>query len=59
MSRLVAARERMGIMGEFVGYLWRQKLWWMIPMFGVVAVFGLLMVAAQSSAIAPFIYTLF
>ena len=31
----------------------------MIPMVVVLVVFGLLLVFAQSSALAPFIYTLF
>lgn len=59
MSKFTGATQRMGIMGEFFGFLWRQKLWWMIPMFAVIFIFGLLLVFGQSSAIAPFIYTLF
>jgi hypothetical protein len=59
MSKMTAVMQRAGIMGEFFGFLWRQKLWWMIPMFAVVFVFGLLLVLGQSSALAPFIYTLF
>jgi hypothetical protein len=59
MSKLQRATERVGIMGEFMGFLWRQKLWWMMPMFFVIFLFGLLLVLAQGSALAPFIYTLF
>ena len=59
MSKLAGVTQRAGIMGEFFGFLWRQKLWWMIPMFGVIFIFGLLLVLGQSSALAPFIYTLF
>lgn len=59
MSRMTEVTQRVGIMGEFFGFLWRQKLWWMIPMFGVIFVFGLLLVLGQNSALAPFIYTLF
>jgi hypothetical protein len=39
--------------------LWHQKLWWMIPMFIVFFGTGLLLVFAQGSAQAPFIYALF
>ena len=53
------ASERLGIIGEFFAYLWRQKLWWMMPMFAVVFLFGLLLILGQGSALAPFIYTLF
>jgi hypothetical protein len=59
MSKMAEASERLGIIGEFFGFLWRQKLWWMMPMFLVIFVFGILLVLGQNSAIAPFIYTLF
>lgn len=59
MGKIARATERLGIMGEFFGFLWRQKLWWMMPMFVVIFLFGILLVLGQSSALAPFIYTLF
>jgi hypothetical protein len=36
-----------------------NKKWWLGPMVIVLAALGLLLVVAQSSALAPFIYTLF
>jgi Family of unknown function (DUF5989) len=54
----VAAR-RFGIAGELFSFLWGNKRWWMVPMFVVLFLFGVLLIVAQSSAIAPFIYTLF
>jgi len=59
MSKLEQAAHRLSIMGEFFEFLWRQKLWWMMPMFVVIFLFGLLLILGQSSALAPFIYTLF
>jgi hypothetical protein len=59
MSWITRATDRAGIFGEFLAFLWERKLWWMIPMVVVIAMFGLLIVFAQSSALAPFIYTLF
>ena len=56
---LRAAGRRVSIMGELLGFLWARKFWWLIPMVSVLLVFGLLLVFTQSSAIAPFIYTLF
>jgi len=50
---------KISIMGEFLRFLWERKLWWMIPMFLVFFALGLLLVLAQGSALAPFIYTLF
>lgn len=52
-------RHRFGIAGELMHFLWQRKLWWLIPMVFVLLVFGGLMVTAQSSALGPFIYTLF
>ena len=52
-------RERFGIAGELMSFLWQRKLWWLIPMVFVLLLFGGLMVTAQSSALGPFIYTLF
>ncbi len=51
--------SRLSIVGELFTFLWEQKLWWMIPMVTVFVLFGLLLVATQGSALAPFIYTLF
>ena len=49
----------MGILGELFGFLWQRKRWWMIPMVVVLVLFALLLVFAQGSVVAPFIYTLF
>jgi len=54
-----AAGRRFSIAGELLTFLWGNKRWWMVPMVAVLLVFGVLMALAQSSAIAPFIYTLF
>ena len=60
MSKAIrAAGRRVGIMSELLGFLWERKLWWMIPMVSVLLLLGIIIVFAQSSAIAPFIYTLF
>ena len=59
MSFVQVAIRRFGIAGELLAFLWGNKRWWMLPMMAVLLIFGVLMVLAQSSAIAPFIYTLF
>jgi len=51
--------SKLGIFRELLVFLWRRKLWWMIPMIVVLILFGLLLIFTQSSAVAPFIYTLF
>ncbi len=60
MSKAIrGAARRVGIMGELLHFMWERKLWWMMPMVIVLLLFGVLIFFAQSSAIAPFIYTLF
>ena len=44
---------------EKCGFLWKQKLWWLIPALMVLLLFGLLLLFAQSTPLAPFVYTLF
>jgi hypothetical protein len=50
---------RLGIAGELLSFFWRQKMGWLTPMVVTLLAFGLLMIFAQSSALAPFIYTPF
>ena len=53
------ARRRVGIMAELMTFFWERKLWWLMPMVFVLLILGIFLVFAQSSAIAPLIYTLF
>ncbi len=48
-----------GVAGELLLFLWKRKLWWLIPMVSVLLLLGLLLIFASSSGIGPFIYTLF
>ena len=44
---------------EFVTFLKQEKKYWLAPIVVVLVLMGLLLVFAQSSAVAPFVYTLF
>jgi hypothetical protein len=50
-------------MGSFIKELWSflrvRKKFWLLPLLLVMALLGVLIVMAQGSAVAPFIYTLF
>lgn len=50
---------RMSVAGTLLRFLWSQRLWWMIPMVAILLLLGGLLLVAQQSAVAPFIYTLF
>jgi len=47
------------VLSEFVQFLAQEKKYWLVPIVIVFVLFGLLIVFSQSSAVAPFIYTLF
>jgi hypothetical protein len=44
---------------EFWNFLKVRKKFWLLPMLLMLVLFGGLIVLAQGSAVAPFIYTLF
>ena len=47
------------IFKELWQFLGEQKKYWLVPIVVVMVLFGLLLIFAQGSAVAPFIYTLF
>ena len=47
------------VLKEFWQFLGAQKKYWLIPLVLILLAFGLLLVMAQGSAVAPFVYTLF
>ncbi|HTP95845.1 MAG TPA: DUF5989 family protein [Burkholderiales bacterium] len=49
----------MSFVKELWAYMRTRKKFWLIPILLVMAVVGGLLVIAQGSAVAPFIYTLF
>ncbi|MFY9610383.1 MAG: DUF5989 family protein [Blastocatellia bacterium] len=44
---------------QFWQMIRRNKKYWLLPLILVLALTGALLVATQSSALAPFIYSLF
>tara|TARA_Y100001970_G_C13721004_1_gene596641 strand:+ start:263 stop:415 length:153 start_codon:yes stop_codon:yes gene_type:complete len=44
---------------EFWEFLRERKKYWLMPIIIILALFGVLIVLSQGSAIAPFIYTIF
>ena len=44
---------------ELYAYLGARKKWWLLPIMLILVMFGGLLILAQGSAVAPFIYTIF
>jgi hypothetical protein len=49
----------MSLAGEFWAFMKERKKWWLLPVIVVMLVVGTLLIFAQGSALAPFIYTIF
>jgi hypothetical protein len=52
----MSIRSNLPMLWEF---LRTRKKWWLTPVIAVMLLIGVLLVASQGSAVAPFIYTLF
>lgn len=50
---------RASLINELWNYLRIRKKWWLLPIIVVMLLVGSLLVFAQGSALAPFIYTIF
>ena len=49
----------LSFLSEFWDFLKERKKYWLLPIIIVLALFGILIVLSQGSAVAPFIYTIF
>jgi hypothetical protein len=51
--------QRFQLLREFWMFLSQNKKLWLAPMIFILVVLGALLIFAQSSALAPFIYSIF
>jgi hypothetical protein len=49
----------MSLVRELWAYMRERKKWWLAPVLLVMMLVGALLVFAQGSVLAPFIYTIF
>jgi hypothetical protein len=49
----------MSLLRELWAFMKVRKKWWLLPIIVVLLAVGSLLVFAQGSALAPFIYTIF
>ncbi|MBU1700562.1 MAG: hypothetical protein KJ970_02650 [Candidatus Eisenbacteria bacterium] len=50
---------RLGLLSEFFEFIRVRRSWWLAPLIVILVLLGVLLVFAQSSPLAPFIYALF
>ena len=51
--------SKLAIVGEFFHFLRERKKWWIAPILIFLLLLGGLLLFANGSALAPFIYSLF
>jgi uncharacterized membrane protein len=50
---------RFKVISFLLRYLWKNKMWWLIPLMIVVLIFGLILILGQTTPLGPLIYTIF
>ena len=53
------AMSKLAIVSEIWNFMKVRKKWWLLPIIIMIVLLGLILVFAQGSALAPFIYTVF
>lgn len=51
--------SKLSVLKEFWDFLKVRKRYWLAPIVLILVLIGFLLVFAQTSAVAPFVYTLF
>jgi len=59
MSVLKEVGGKAATVGGLLRFMWRRRLWWLLPVAFVLLVAGLLIVVGTATGVGPFIYTLF
>jgi len=50
---------RLGVFGELLAFLWKRKLYWLLPLVITLLVFALVIMFGSESPAGVFIYSLF
>jgi hypothetical protein len=58
VDRMGGLTNKLGVAGELLGFLWAQKLWWMIPLVVMLLLLAALIAFASATSLGPFIYPL-
>jgi len=52
-------KDTLKLLGELWQFMGAEKKWWLFPVIVLMVLVGALLIFAQTSALAPFIYTVF
>lgn len=51
--------SKLSIFAELWHFMLVRKKWWLLPMILLIVLLGIIIIFAQGSPLAPFIYTIF
>jgi hypothetical protein len=51
--------SKTSLIKEFLSFLVERKKWWLVPIVLTLLLIGGLLILAEGSVIAPFVYTIF
>jgi len=51
--------SKLAIFADLFAFLRIRKKWWLLPLILLIVLLGIILVFAQGSPLAPFIYTVF
>ena len=51
--------SKLAIFADLWAFLRIRKKWWLLPLIVLIVLLGIILVFAQGSPLAPFIYTVF
>jgi len=58
MQAVENVKNRGGEMGDLLTFLWKNKLWFLIPFIVILLIFSVIIIFASATGVAPLIYTL-
>ena len=50
---------KQSLVRDFVAFIKHEKKWWLVPLLAILLLVAVLIIFAQSSPLAPFIYPFF
>jgi len=59
LNNLEKATTRTATIAELLGFLWKKKQWWLLPIVISLLMLGILLTLASSSPLGTFMYTIF
>jgi len=59
LTNLEKTTTRTATITELLGFLWKKKQWWLLPIVISLLMLGILLTLASSSPLGTFMYTIF